>query len=283
MTAAHLDRLARAMGSPIVAIQPLQRASTVDVYAVDLADGAALVAKAGDGHQSVEAAMLADLWAEGTLPVPQVRLAEADLLVLDRVEQDGRPPDAQAQRHLAALLATLHATPHARFGWHYDTTIGQLPQPNRPEEDWIAFFRDRRLLHMADAAFAEGTVDSALHGRLHRLADRLDRYLVPPAYPSLLHGDLWTGNILCREGRIVGIIDPALYCGHPEIELAFMTLFGTVGPDFFAAYAERAPYDPDFLDLRRDLYNIYPLLVHVRYWDRAYARGIDAALRRVGL
>lgn len=283
MTDGLKQRLSVALDSPVTGLRPLQRASTVDVLAVDLADGSRLVAKVGSGHQAIEAAMLRDLAEEGTLPVPSVRLVEPDLLVMTRIDHDGRAPGPAAQRDIAGLLARLHTRPWPKFGWKTDTTIGQLHQPNPHADDWIAFFRDHRLLHMAEAGLAEGTVDSDLHRRLATLAERLDRYLMPPDHPSLLHGDLWTGNVLCRGDRLTGVIDPALYCGHPEIELAFMTLFGTVGPDFFDAYGEQAPFAPDFFDLRRDLYNIYPLLVHVRYWDKAYARGIDAVLRRVGL
>jgi fructosamine-3-kinase len=89
--------------------------------------------------------------------------------------------------------------------------------------------------------------------------------------------------VLHRDGRIVGLIDPAIYWGHPEIELAFMTLFGTVTAAFFEAYRQAAPLDPGFFDLRRDIYNLYPLLVHVRYWDISYARPIEALLSRLGL
>ena len=75
--------------------------------------------------------------------------------------------------------------------------------------------------------------------RIERLAERLDDFLIEPAFPSLLHGDLWTGNVLTRSGRVAGFVDPAIYCGSPEIELAFATLFGTFGEAFFEAYAER--------------------------------------------
>ena len=106
--------------------------------------------------------------------------------------------------------------------------------------------------------------------RIERLAERLDDYLIEPAFPSLLHGDLWTGNVLTRSGRVAGFVDPAIYCGSPEIELAFGTLFGTFGEAFFEAYASAMPLEPGFHELRLSLYNLYPRLVHVRLFGSSY-------------
>ena len=93
---------------------------------------------------------------------------------------------------------------------------------------------------MARAAEAEGALPAKLLIRLERLAERLPDYLTEPAHPSLLHGDLWTGNVLVRGDRVAGFVDPAIYYGHPEIELAFTTLFGTFGAAFFETYENAA-------------------------------------------
>ena len=92
-----------------------------------------------------------------------------------------------------------------------------------------------------------------------------------------------TSNILVKSGRIAAVLDPAIYFGHPEIELAFATLFGTLGEPFFARYRELAPLDPGFFELRRDLYNLYPLLVHVTLFGRSYLGPIERFLDRVGV
>ncbi len=120
-------------------------------------------------------------------------------------------------------------------------------------------------------------------GRIERLAERLDDYLIEPAFPSLLHGDLWTGNVLVRQGRVAGLVDPAIYCGHPEIELAFTTLFGTFGQRFFAVYEALMPLEPGFHELRSSLYQLYPLLVHVRLFGAGYLARIDRTLARLGI
>jgi len=282
-----LGRVGAALGVEARTARPLAGASTVRVARVDLADGRTVVAKHADGRGradlALEAWMLGELARETALPVPAVLHAGDDLLVMAHIDNDGGAPGAEAQAHAADLLAALHGTPRPRFGYARDTVIGQLPQPNPWTDRWVDFFRDHRLLHMTREGHREGTVSDRLRDRLEALAGRIGRYIDEPAHPALLHGDLWTGNVLARGGRIVGLIDPAIYIGHPEIELAFTTLFGTFGEPFFRRYAERAAFAPDFFELRRDLYNIYPLLVHVRYWDEAYARPIERTLDRLGL
>jgi fructosamine-3-kinase len=212
-----------------------------------------------------------------------VHVALPDLLAMDFIETDGGGITPAVERHAAELIAALHASPRPCFGYARDTLIGPLPQPNPPMDRWIPFFRDHRLLAMARAAEAEGALPARLLIRIERLAERLPDYLNEPRHPSLLHGDLWTGNVLVRGERIAGFVDPAIYCGHPEIELAFTTMFGTFGRTFFEAYAALLPLDPGFHELRCELYKLYPTLVHVRLFGGAYLPPIEQTLSRIGL
>jgi fructosamine-3-kinase len=118
--------------------------------------------------------------------------------------------------------------------------------------------------------------------RLERFCGRLERYIDAPAAPSLVHGDLWGGNILVKAGRIAAFLDPAIYYADAEIELAFTTLFGTFGEAFFERYRERRAIAPGFFEARRDIYNLYPLLVHTRLFGGHYAASVDGILRRYG-
>ncbi len=189
--------------------------------------------------------------------------------------------DTSAQEHLADLVAGLHSVTAPAYGLDRPTLIGPLDQPNTPGDDWPSFFRDQRLLAMARAAFDEGALDTSLLNRIEALAGRLEAYIDDPAPPSLLHGDLWDGNILCVGGRVTGLIDPAISYGDPEIELAFMTLFGTVSDRFFDRYGEHHPMRPGFFERRRDLYNLYPLLVHVRLFGGSYVGQVRAIVERI--
>ena len=172
---------------------------------------------------------------------------------------------------------------YASFGYERDTSIGPLTQPNRKSQAWVPFFRDQRLLHMAGEAHREGSLPASLFHRIARLAERIGDDILEPRFPSLLHGDLWGGNVLVRGGRIAGLVDPAIYCGHPEIELAFATLFGTFGQAFFDAYEGVMPLEPGFYETRLDIYNLYPRLVHVRLFGASYLAGIEKTLARLGL
>lgn len=281
------DRLEQALGSKVVDMGPLPVGFGLTGLTLRLADGRRLAVKARQsgarGNLALEATMLDELARLSLLPVPRVHLASPDLLVMDFVETDGGGITPGVERHAAELLAGLHATPRGAFGYGRDTQIGPLPQPNPESARWIPFFRDHRLLHMARAAHQEGQLPLRLLDRLERLAARLDDYLIEPPYPSLLHGDVWTGNVLVRGNRIAAFVDPAIYCGHPEIELAFTTLFGTFGSAFFDAYGALRPLEPGFHETRCGIYNLYPTLVHVRLFGAGYLAGIERTLSKLGL
>jgi fructosamine-3-kinase len=289
MTPTLKARLESALGSRVVETGALPVGFGLTGLAVKLADGRRLAVKARTGAGTgkpgleIEAFMLGELARLSDLPVPRVHHAEPDLLVMDFIDHDGGGITPSAERHAGELIAALHATRRERFGYARDTLIGPLPQPNPETDQWVPFFRDRRLLFMARLAHAEGRLPAAMLARIERLAERLGDYLVEPAFPSLLHGDLWTGNVLTRQGRIAGLVDPAISFGSPEIELAFATLFGTFGKSFFAAYEDLMPIEPGFHELRSSLYNLYPRLVHVRLFGAGYLAGIDRALARLAL
>lgn len=282
-------RLEAVLGSRVIETRPLAVGFGLTGLEVTLADGRRLAVKArtGTGHGKpsleLEAFMLGELARLSDLPVPRVHHTEPDLLVMDFIDNDGGAITPSVERHAAEMIAALHTVKRARFGYRRDTLIGPLPQPNPETDRWVPFFRDHRLLHMARQAHAEGCLPASMLGRIERLAERIGDYLIEPAFPSLLHGDLWTGNVLTRQGRIAGLVDPAIYYGSPEIELAFATLFGTFGATFFAAYEEVLPLEPGFHELRSSLYNLYPLLVHVRLFGAGYLAGIDATLARLSL
>ncbi len=265
-------------------MRPLAGGSTVAVLAADLDDGSRVVVKAGDAPLALEAWMLGELARLSSVPLPAVLHVEPDLLLLEWIPHDPDPPGPAVETHAAEILAALHMVAGPAYGYARDTTIGRLHQPNPWMERWVAFYGEVRLRATARGGVADGTLDPGLARRIERLADRLDRWLVEPERPALLHGDVWTGNLLHRDGRVIGLIDPALYYGHPEVELAYATMFGTLGDRFLDAYAAIVPgHDPGFRDVRAAIYRIYPQIVHVRTWDRDYARPIAATLDRLGL
>lgn len=277
------DALAKVLGTRPLRISPLSGGCIGDVSRVFLPDGSSVVAKfaATGGSLDIEGFMLRYLAEHSRLPVPRVMHDSPSLLVMEFVEGESRFSPA-AERHAAELLADLHSISAPEFGFERDTLIGPLPQRNVRSQSWIEFFREQRILLMARTAAAAGQIDDRLHDRLRRLADRLPSLLHEPEHPSLIHGDVWTTNVLAHGDRITGFIDPALYHAHPEIELAFTTLFGTFGRAFFDRYNELRPIRAGFFETRRDIYNLYPLLVHARLFGGGYAAQIGGVLRGLG-
>ena len=183
-------------------------------------------------------------------------------------------------------LAALHRADHHSFtgmdselpfGFGTDNYIGASPQVNTPKGSWPLFFRDCRLLpqiRMAGEYF-----DSKTHRQCTKLLDRLDGYLAEPEFPSLLHGDLWSGNAACGPDGKAWIFDPAAYVGHFEADLAMTELFGRYPDTFYRAYHEINPIDSEYRD-RRDLYNLYHLLNHLNLFGASYRNAVQRVLNR---
>lgn len=245
--------------------------------------GESLVAKIGDGGHDlrIEGFMLRYLRDRSQLPAPAVLHAEPDLLLMEYIDGESGWTGASL-RHLGRLLAACHNVRGPGYGLQRDTLIGALHQPNAQSESWIAFFREQRLLYITGVARESRNLPPELEQRVRQIADALDTFLIEPPHPALIHGDMWRTNVIVRSARVVGIIDPALYYAHNEMELAYMTLFDGVGAEFFAAYCEVIPVDKAFFTVRRHIYNLYPLLVHLIIFGEKYIPPLDNTLARFG-
>jgi fructosamine-3-kinase len=284
VTSALATKIEQLLGKRPLRLAPMGGGCIAPVYRCELPGGGRIVAKQPSPGRTLEceAWMLGYLRKHSALPVPAVLATAPGLLLLEYIDS-GDPADARAEAHCAELLAALHGIKGPHFGFVRDTLIGPLDQPNPPAPRWLDFFREQRLLHRARAAQEAGHLPARHLARIETLAARLDRWIEEPAHPALIHGDCWSGNVLVRAGRIAGFIDPAIHWAHPEIELAFGTLFGPFGDAFFRRYAERAPLAPGFFEARRDLYNLYPLLVHVQLFGGGYAGSVARTLDRFGV
>ena len=190
---------------------------------------------------------------------------------------------ARSRELLGAALAALHRVRAAAPGWPSDNFIGSLPQQNGELGEWPAFWRDRRLEPQLRRAYDARLLDDADAARFDRLHAALDDVLDPARTEgmSLLHGDLWNGNVLPLADGGAALVDPAAYHGHREVDLAMAELFGGFGRRFFEAYHASWPLEPGY-EQRRPVYQLYYLLVHVNLFGQSYRAQTLDALRSTG-
>lgn len=212
---------------------------------------------------------LSALGAAGVIRVPEPLCwgcaGAASYLVLEGHDLTGGPGRG---REAGRALAALHRRGGPGFGWHRDNYIGSTPQPNPQTADWTAFWREHRLGHQLELAARNG-YGRDLQPQGDRLLAGLDALLAHRPGPSLLHGDLWAGNLAYLGDGTPMIFDPAVYLGDREADLAMTELFGGFGEDFYAAYRESWPIDPGY-GVRKGLYNLYHVLNHLNLFGSGY-------------
>lgn len=230
-----------------------------------------------------EAAGLAEMAAADAVRVPRpLCTGSADgqaYLVMEYLPLGGRP-SAAAMAALGEGLAGLHRRTAGQFGWSRDNTIGSTPQINAWSEGWVDFWRRRRLGYQLRLA-----ADKGHGGSLQRVGERLmarleDLFADHAPAPSLLHGDLWSGNFGVTDGGEPVIFDPAVYYGDREADIAMTELFGRFPEAFYRAYGEAWPLDPGY-PLRRDLYNAYHMLNHLNLFCGGYGRQAEQMMAGV--
>jgi len=274
--------VATACGSRPRSAVPLFGGCIAEVYRLDFDDRAPLVAKvARGGGLAVEGFMLDYLARHSALPVPATHHVADDLLLMDYVEHvSGR--SVAAETDAAKRLAALHGITADAYGFERDTVIGALPQPNPWTADWCAFYREHRLLVMGRIARESGRLPAETHRALERFCTRLEDFIDQPPAPGLVHGDAWSGNVLFTADRVAAFIDPALYFADPEVEIAYIELLSTFGAAFHRRYRELRPLRPGYAEGRRDVYNLFPLLVHTEICGPPYAQMVQDILTRYG-
>ena len=221
----------------------------------------------------------------GAIRVPKILetgvLEDRSYLVMEYLEASAEKRDYW--EHFGRQLAAMHRadpsewTPGGNYGFPADNYIGASLQVNDIHTAWIDFFRNCRLEIQFKNAWSY--FDSSERKAVQHLLDHLDRYLTEPEQPSVLHGDLWSGNFVTGPEGYACLIDPAVYVGHSETDLAMTELFGGFAPAFYDAYNEINRIPSDYSD-RRDLYNLYHLLNHLNLFGGSYYGPVMKIIRR---
>ncbi len=266
-----MDRhaLAQALGSEVRYSTTVAGGDINDAAQVRLADGRTVFVKSHDdpppGMFAAEAAGLA--WLDGPLRVPRVIALADDWLALEWLDLEGRPDPAALGRGLARL----HALGAPSFGFDQPNFLATLPQDNTSEDDWPTFYVERRLRPLIRRARL------GLDRQLDALREHPELF-GPAEPPARLHGDLWWGNVSSCAGAPV-ILDPAVYGGHREVDLAMLALFGGLPDALITAYDEVFPLADGWRD-RIALHQIYPLAAHACLFGGGYGAQVATALAR---
>jgi len=229
-----------------------------------------------------EAAGLADIAQSYTIKVPAPVcwhvIGDSSFLVLENMEFGSS--GSHAMQTFGQQLAHMHQTTSDHFGWRMDNTIGSTPQVNHRSDNWAQFWREQRLAFQLEQAAQKG-----YRGRLQHDGEKLlvcldhffERY---HPQPSLLHGDLWSGNYAIDTNGDPVIYDPAVYYGDREADIAMTELFGGFGQSFYSAYNEIFPLDKDYA-VRKTLYNLYHIINHLNLFGGAYLSQAEAMIARL--
>ncbi|WP_374164233.1 fructosamine kinase family protein [Arcticibacter sp. MXS-1] len=227
-----------------------------------------------------ESAGLREIAHTETIKVPKVLACGTSpgeqFLVLQWINA-GRP-DQTAMALMGEKLAAMHRTSSSGFGLDYDNYMGSLEQRNQRHPSWTEFFIEERLKPQIKIASDKKLIDRVITAKFERLFTALPG-LFDEEDPSLLHGDLWAGNYMISETGEPVLIDPAVSYGHREFDIAMTTLFGGFDEAFYQAYHDAFPLQSGWQE-RLDIWNLYPLLVHVNLFGSSYLAPIRSTLER---
>jgi fructosamine-3-kinase len=263
------DRAARLLGGRAATVTPLAGGELSSVIQLELVDGRMAIVKGGPDPVA-EAKMLEAIGRAGA-PAPAVLAVDTQVLVLEVLPSSGGLESAW--RDLGLVLARLHGARGPRFGWCDDYAFGEVAIVNGWTDDWPRFWSERRLVNHLTA------LPPDLARRVERLAAALPDRLpaTPPA--SLLHGDLWSGNVLAAGPRVTGLVDPACYYGDAEVDFAMLRLFAAPGFELLEAYGALAPGS----EKRLPIYQLWPALVHLRLFGQGYRPMVEGLLTDCGV
>lgn len=261
------------MDSEVSDLTYLSSGQIGDIYQAQLGHRSVVIKTTAEERDDlmIEARMLQDLSTNG-VRVPEVIVSTKAALVLEYITPC-RSIHYDKEIETAKALASLHQVSNdsRMYGYYYNTTIASFTQNNEQTQyNWALFLSQMRILPMAKLCYERGVLEKSLLKRIETLCSGLYRRIdMSRITPSLLHGDIWSGNLLYEKSGVC-FIDPAIYFGDREMELAFILLFHTFGKDFFEEYTKVHALSGEFYETKVPLYQIYPLLVHAALYGGGY-------------
>jgi protein-ribulosamine 3-kinase len=220
-------------------------------------------------HNAVKTPRVVDCFETGNYQV----------LLLDWINSGERTEEFW--KKFGEQLAALHASTSEYFGLDHNNYMGSVPQSNEKQANWAQFFIEKRLQPLVDQCISRQLLFPEHRKNFEKLYLLLPEIFSEEQKPSLLHGDLWNGNFMCSQNSAPVLIDPAVYYGHPAVDLGMTTLFGGFSPAFYDAYNYHSPF-PKNHKQQWQVCNLYPLLIHLLLFGRSYLSQIDFILEQCG-
>ncbi|MCH9853622.1 MAG: fructosamine kinase family protein [Alphaproteobacteria bacterium] len=297
----HYKMIEKQMHATLMTAEPMKGGWMNDTRRIVLRNGKIYVAKISSPKAITSEAMMLDK-LRPLINTPKVYIAENDLLLMEYIEHNHQPrilhaqpglvlmdklkPDTllspQAEIDAGKKIAYLHFYAKGKyFGFDKNVISCGVLIDNTPSTNWTQFFAERRLMPMAQATVASKNLDKSIMKPLEKICAKIHNYIKSPKFPSLLHGDLWRGNMLYDDNELLGVIDPAIYYGHHEVDLAMILMFNPVSDDFFKSYSDVMPIDEDFFTTPILVYQLYGYLLHCRLYGSHYQPHVKRWMARI--
>ena len=247
-----------------------------NAYKVKTTDNRNYLLKINESHKGdmflKEAHGLVELNKANAIKVPEVILAERDFILLEFINSSGR--SKSFFNDFGIKFSEMHKYNSSAFGFYEDNYIGANPQLNIPgkgeADSWVKFYFNKRILYQFKLAEKNGYATNELREGISKLENKVEEILSgSEELPSLLHGDLWSGNYMVDENGDACLIDPAVYYGHREADLGMTKLFGGFNSEFYNSYNDNFPL-ADGYDYRENIYKLYHVLNHLNLFGRGY-------------
>ena len=204
-----------------------------------------------------------------------------NLLIMSYINNDDDQPN-QTNDDLLNAIISLHSNKSKNYGFSFDTQIGGLRQINSSSKNWLEFYRDKRLNYIFDLVNKNQPMDETINTKIDLLIKKIDNFIPNKPIASLLHGDLWEGNILFKNKKFVGFIDPGSFYGHNELEVSYLRWFNPkfIDRNFLDKYNDHISIDKYFVNYE-PIYQLYYSLLNVYLWDKSYVENVRVLLDKI--
>jgi len=211
---------------------------------------------------------------------PSIKYKSKELLIIEYIKAN-HIKNSDYQEKLAKKILKLHMVTNNKYGFSFDTQVGGLKQPNNYENDWVNFFLENRLNMIFEEINKKNPMPNEINKKIQILMNDLNNRLPQNPKISLLHGDLWEGNILFNNGDLVSLIDPGIFFGHNEMEIAYLTWFKYTDHNFLNYYSNTIKIDKDYSHYE-PIYQLFFSLLNVHLWNRdLYLKDTNKLLKKI--